>query len=100
MKPACSSGWTCDRLVELGDLLEQAGFASRLAPIDLGAAVADGAIDEPCADRVHPLDPATGRWSADRARHRSRAGCVAARVIVSAPATRYTMPRGSPALGG
>ena len=45
------------RLVGFGDLVEQAlGFLARAD--DLGAAVADGAVDEPGADRVHALDPA------------------------------------------
>ena len=43
------------RLVELADLLEQADLVAAGAD-DLGAAVADGAVDDPRADRVHALD--------------------------------------------
>ena len=49
-------GADLDRLVGLGDLLEQALGLRRACADDLRAAVADRAIDEPGADRVHPLD--------------------------------------------
>src|SRR5205814_2689983 len=39
-------------LVELGDLLEQAGLVAAGAG-DLGMPIADRAIDDPCADRIH-----------------------------------------------
>ena len=85
--PACSSGRTCAGASNSADLLEQAGLVAAGAD-DLGLAVADGAIDEPGADRVHALDLRRGRWSADRASASISRWVVAARVIVSAPATR------------
>ena len=42
-------------LVELGDLLEQAGLVAAGAG-DLGMPIADRAIDDPCADRIHAID--------------------------------------------
>ncbi len=48
-------GMDLDRLVELGDLVEQAlRFGSRASHLRL--AIAHRAIDEPCSDRVHSLD--------------------------------------------
>ena len=43
------------RDVELADLLQQADLVAAGAD-DLGTAVADGPIDDPGPDRVHPVD--------------------------------------------
>ena len=45
------------RLIEFADLAEQADFVAAGAN-NLRATVADGAVDEPCTDRVHALDVA------------------------------------------
>src|SRR5207302_1146210 len=48
-------GHDARRHVELADLLQQAHFIAAGAD-HLGAAIADGAVDDPRADRVHALD--------------------------------------------
>ena len=53
--------------VELADLLEQADFVAA-RPDNLGATVADGAIDDPCADRIHSVD--FGQVDGERVRKR------------------------------
>ncbi len=73
-----------DRLVELADLLQQADLVAAGAD-DLGVAVANGAVDDPRADRVHALDfgqvdgqrigkPVDFALRGRRARDRQRAG--------------------------
>jgi hypothetical protein len=43
------------RRIELADLLQKADFVAAGAD-DLRAAVADGAVHDPCPDRVHAVD--------------------------------------------
>ena len=75
------------RLVGFGDLVEQAlDFLARAD--DLGVAVADGAVDEPGADRVHSLDAAKVDGQRVGLAIRSRGRCFAARAMVIAPAIR------------
>ncbi len=88
------------RLVVILDFLEQADFVAT-CPNHLGMAVADGAVDDPRSDRVHPLDFAKVdgqrvRQRVDLALRRRRAGDIErARDAVHRALARFmvVMPR-------